>query len=95
MNIFNGHAAPVTAGCFTPDGKKIVTVSEDTSLIVFDPKSAGAIYRLTGEDARFHTEPLTAVAVNRESTLAITGSMDGKSRLINLTNGHVRCIQYV
>ncbi|ORY92277.1 WD40-repeat-containing domain protein [Syncephalastrum racemosum] len=89
MNIFNGHAAPVTAGCFTPDGKKIVTVSEDTSMIVFDPKSANAIYRLSGDDARFHTEPLTTVAVNRESTLAITGSMDGKSRLINLTSGHI------
>ncbi|KAI8391766.1 quinon protein alcohol dehydrogenase-like superfamily [Radiomyces spectabilis] len=89
MNIFNGHAGPVTAGRFTPDGKKIVSVCEDTSLIVWDPKSAAAEIRLSGEDARFHLEPITTVAVNRDSTLAITGSMDGKARLINIIHGNI------
>ncbi|KAI9277314.1 WD40-repeat-containing domain protein [Phascolomyces articulosus] len=89
MNIFNGHAAPVTAGHFTADGKKIVSVAEDSSMIVWDPKSAAALYRLSGEDARFHTEPITSVATNKDSTLAITGSMDGKARLINITNGQI------
>ncbi|KAF7725007.1 hypothetical protein EC973_000500 [Apophysomyces ossiformis] len=108
MNIFSGHAGPVNAGCFTPDGmciipknktsllngntttgKKIVSVSEDTSLIVWDPKSAAAEIRLSGEDSRFHSEPITAVAVNRDSTLAITGAMDGKARLVNILNGHI------
>ncbi|CAO3646787.1 unnamed protein product [Cunninghamella echinulata] len=89
MNIFNGHAAPVNAGRFTPDGKRIVSVSEDTSLIIWDPKSAAAEYRLSGEDARFHTEPITSLTINKDSTLAISGSMDGKARLVNITNGSI------
>ncbi|KAG2219391.1 hypothetical protein INT45_010967 [Circinella minor] len=89
MNIFNGHIGPVTAGHFTTDGKKIVSVAEDTSLIIWDPKSAAALHRLSGEDARFHTEPITSIATNKESTLAITGCMDGKARLINITNGQI------
>ncbi|KAI7863342.1 WD40-repeat-containing domain protein [Spinellus fusiger] len=89
MNIFSGHAAPVTAGCFTPDGKRIVSVSEDMTCIVWDPKTAVAEVRLTSEDTRFHSEPITSVAVNKDSTLAITGSMDGKARLIHLHNGHI------
>lgn len=89
MNIFNGHAAPVNAGRFTPDGKRIVSVSEDTSLIIWDPKSAAAEYRLSGEDARFHTEAITSLTINKDSTLAISGSMDGKARLVNITNGSV------
>ncbi|KAL0078121.1 WD40-repeat-containing domain protein [Phycomyces blakesleeanus] len=89
MNIFTGHAAPVTSGCFTPDGKKIVSVSEDMTCIVWDPKTAVAEIRLTSDDNRFHGEPITAVAVNKDSTLAITGSMDGKARLINILNGNI------
>ncbi|KAG0164852.1 hypothetical protein DFQ28_010369 [Apophysomyces sp. BC1034] len=89
MNIFSGHAAAVNAGCFTPDGKKIVSVAEDSTMIVWDPKSAVAEVRLSGDDARFHSEPITAVAVNRDSTLAITGSMDGKARLVNILSGHI------
>ncbi|KAI7907302.1 WD40-repeat-containing domain protein [Cokeromyces recurvatus] len=89
MNIFNGHAGPVTAGCFTPDGKKIVSTSEDSSFIVWDPKSATAEYRLSGEDARFHADPVTSVCVNKESTLAITGDVSGKARLVNILNGQI------
>ncbi|KAI8144765.1 quinon protein alcohol dehydrogenase-like superfamily [Fennellomyces sp. T-0311] len=89
MNIFNGHAGPVMAGHFTADGKKIVSVAEDSTMIVWDPKSAAAVYRLSGEDARFHTEPITSVSTNKDSTLAITGSMDGKARLINISNGQI------
>ncbi|CAO3689858.1 unnamed protein product [Rhizopus stolonifer] len=88
MNIFNGHSGPVTSGQFTPDGKKIVSTSEDTSLIVWDPKSAVAEIRLTG-DARFHTEPITSVSVNKESTLAITGDMSGNARLVNILSGNI------
>ncbi|KAG0354357.1 hypothetical protein BG005_006539 [Podila minutissima] len=55
MNVFNSHSDPVTSGMFM-DGKKIVTVSEDCSLIVWDPKSAAATFRITSEDARFHSD---------------------------------------
>ncbi|KAI8353221.1 quinon protein alcohol dehydrogenase-like superfamily [Blakeslea trispora] len=89
MNVFSGHAAPVTSGRFTPDGKKIVSTAEDASFIIWDPKSAMAEFRLSGDDARFHADPITSVSVNKESTLAITGDATGKARLINILNGHI------
>lgn len=97
MNIFNGHAGPVTAGCFTPDGKKIVSTAEDSTFIIWDPKSAQAEFRLSGDDARFHADPITSVCVNKDSTLAITGDVSGKARLVNILNGNVsrECVIFV
>ncbi|ORX48583.1 WD40 repeat-like protein [Hesseltinella vesiculosa] len=89
MNIFNGHSGPVTAGGFTPDGKKIVSVSEDSTMIIWDPKTAAAEFRLSSDDARFHAESITSLAINRDSTLAISGDMEGKARLINITSGSI------
>jgi ribosome assembly protein SQT1 len=89
MNIFNGHAGPVTAGGFTRDGKKIVSVAEDSTFIIWDPKSAAAEFRLSGDDARFHADPITSVCTNKDSTLAITGDVSGKARLVNILNGNV------
>ncbi|KAG2179322.1 hypothetical protein INT44_006167 [Umbelopsis vinacea] len=89
MNIFNGHAAPVTAGQFTADGKHIVTVAEDATFIVWDPKSAVANVKLTGADGRFHSEPIICVSTDKESNLALTGSADGTAKLLNLHNGNI------
>lgn len=89
MNVFNGHSGPVTSGMFTPDGKRIVTVSEDATLIVWDPKTATAVYRLTSEDARFHSDVITCLAISKDSSLAMTGSADRTAKLINLHSGTV------
>jgi WD40 repeat protein len=89
MNVFAGHSSSVTTGQFTPDGKKIVSGSEDTSLIVWDPKTATSILKITGEDARFHKEGITCLAVNKESALVLSGSTDSSARLINLINGNI------
>ncbi len=40
MNMFVGHAGPVTCGGFSPDGKLILTASEDATLRVWNPKTA-------------------------------------------------------
>ncbi|CAG8668859.1 5597_t:CDS:10 [Ambispora leptoticha] len=89
MNVFAGHSSPVTAGQFTPDGKKIVSGSDDSTLIVWDPKSATATSRISGEDARFHNEGITSLAVNKDSSLVITGSTDKSAKLLNILNGNI------
>lgn len=52
MNVFAGHSAPVTCGCFTVDGifdiincliqqgKKLCTGSDDGSIKIWDPKTS-------------------------------------------------------
>ncbi|KAI9595074.1 WD40-repeat-containing domain protein [Syncephalis fuscata] len=89
MHVFAGHSDAVTCGQFTRDGKAIVSGSEDGSLIVWDPKTAAAVTRITGDDARFHSGVVTALAVNHDSTLVATGASDNTVKLIHLHNGQI------
>ncbi|RUS23075.1 WD40-repeat-containing domain protein [Endogone sp. FLAS-F59071] len=89
MNVFSGHSGAVTQGLFTPDGKKVVSVSEDGNLIAWDPKTASSTIRLSGDDARFHQDSINTVAVHNDSVLALTGSADSSARLVNLNTGAI------
>lgn len=90
MNVFSGHVGAVTCGRFLPDGKRLITGSEDGTFIVWDPKSSTPIHKLTNTDGRFKLEGgITCVASNGASTAAIVGGADGGIRIVNLTNGQV------
>ncbi|KAI0242324.1 60S ribosomal subunit assembly or modification protein [Massospora cicadina] len=89
MNVFSGHSSVVTCGAFTPDGKHIVTGSEDATLILWDPVSAKAIWRLTGSDARFHQSAITNLSISDDSTLILTGSVDSTAKLIRVWSGEI------
>ncbi|BGP57761.1 hypothetical protein JCM8202_002413 [Rhodotorula sphaerocarpa] len=90
MHVLSGHVTPVTCGRFTPDGKKIVTASEDSTLILWDPRTGEAIHKLTSADARFRLEGgINCLAVNPSSTVAIVGGAEGGLRAVNLVQGTV------
>ncbi|KAI9297963.1 WD40 repeat-like protein [Neoconidiobolus thromboides FSU 785] len=89
MNVFSGHTGSVTCGTFTHDGKKIVTCSEDSSLIVFDPVSTAATVRLNSDDARFHQNIITCLAIHQDNALAITGSTDHSAKLVRISDGEI------
>ncbi|KAJ1815399.1 60S ribosomal subunit assembly or modification protein [Coemansia sp. RSA 2598] len=88
MNVFNGHAAPVTCGRFTNSGRQIVSGSEDGSLIIWDPKTASIVRQYLPTDERFHKEGITALAISRDDQIILTGSMDGTAKLVHV-NGSV------
>lgn len=56
MQVFSGHAGPVTAGAFTPDGKNVVSVGgeDDCTLRVWSPKTGECVTTLSGFP--YHTE---------------------------------------
>jgi ribosome assembly protein SQT1 len=89
MNVFAGHSGSVTCGQFTPDGKWVVSGSEDGSLIVWDPKTAATVIKISGNDTRFHNGIITALSVNPDSTLVATTSDDQTVKLVHLHNGQV------
>lgn len=89
MNVFAGHTAPVSCGTFTHDGKKIVTGSEDGSMIVWDPVTAQPLVKLTSDDGRFHQEAVTSLAISFDNRVITTGSADGTSRVVLLANGNI------
>lgn len=90
MAVFSGHTSSVTCGKFLPDGKRLITGSEDGSFIIWDPKNVTPVHKLTSTDARFRLEDgITCLAVNGAGTSAIVGGADGGLRIVNLTNGQL------
>jgi ribosome assembly protein SQT1 len=87
MHVFTGHSSPVLSGSFTPDGKHIVSGSEDGTLFVWDPKTASTLFKLPSPT--FHDGPITTIHISKDSTLALTGSQDSTAKLVNLLNGKV------
>ncbi|KZV64434.1 WD40 repeat-like protein [Peniophora sp. CONT] len=89
MQVFAGHKGPVTAGDFTPDGKRIVTACAENTLIYWDPRSPTPVFKLDATDGRFDLDGITSLAINPASTLAVVGGAAGGVRVISLTQGKV------
>lgn len=49
MQVFSGHSGPCAAGSFSPNGKNIVTCSDDGSLISWVPQSGAVAWKITGD----------------------------------------------
>ncbi|EPQ31326.1 uncharacterized protein PFL1_01510 [Pseudozyma flocculosa PF-1] len=80
MNVFSGHTEAVTCGSFTPDGKKLVSGSEDRSLIVWDPRNATPLSKL-----QVNLEGgLTQLAVSPDSKVVVVGGAVGDVRVVNI-----------
>ncbi|KAL8809179.1 MAG: hypothetical protein Q9200_003640, partial [Gallowayella weberi] len=91
------HTESCTAGAWTPDGKLLVSVSEEGSLYVWDPfgeaaeagikslSSGQAVVSLTAADQRFATEGgLFSVAVSPSGAFAAVGGAHGIIRIVGL-----------
>lgn len=97
VQTFFLHQAPCTAGAWTPDGKLLATVAEDSSLYVWDvfgdAAAAGitdvqgsqAIVSLTGEDERFRVDGgLYSAAISPGGGIVAVGGAEGNIRVVGL-----------
>ena len=97
IQTFFLHRAPCTAGAWTPDGKLLATVAEDSSLYVWDVFDAAAaagitdaqgskaVVRLTGEDERFRVEGgLYSAAISPGGGIVAVGGAEGNIRVVGL-----------
>lgn len=92
VQVFSGHSGSVNCGKFSPDGKTVVTGSQDGSLRVWNPKTAEATITLQGHSAQghpFHTEGLVSLAISNDSQAVLSGSEDGGVFISNIVNGRV------
>ncbi|KAJ9155692.1 WD40-repeat-containing domain protein [Pleurostoma richardsiae] len=90
------HTEPCTAGAWTPDGALLATVSEDSSLYVWDVWGLAAAKGLTGDngmtavsltaaDQRFEVEGgLYAVAVEPRGAFLAAGGAGGIVKIVGL-----------
>lgn len=88
MAVFSGHRGPVTCGEFTPDGKRVVTGSDDGSVRVWNPKTTASEFLFAGHG--FHDGPVNCVSCHPTNhQLVISGSQDKSIKLSNITTGKV------
>lgn len=90
------HTGPCTAGAWTPDGQLLATVSEDSSLYVWDVWGLAATQNIvgdngmtavsmTGEDQRFEVEGgLYSVAIDPKGAFVAVGGAGGAIRIVSL-----------
>ncbi|KAI0172609.1 WD40 repeat-like protein [Hypoxylon sp. FL1284] len=90
------HTAACTAGAWSPDGTFLATVSEDSSLYVWDVWGEAAaknlvndngqtVVSLTGEDQRFGVDGgLYSVAIDPKTTLVAVGGAGGAVKIVGL-----------
>lgn len=97
VQTFFLHQAACTAGAWTPDGKLLATVAEDSSLYVWDvfgdaaaagvtdPNGGQAVIGLTGEDERFRVDGgLYSAAVSPGGGIVAVGGAEGHIRVVGL-----------
>ncbi|KAJ3304261.1 hypothetical protein HDV03_002998 [Kappamyces sp. JEL0829] len=89
MNVFTGHADSVTCGQWTPDGKHIVSGSADGSIIVWDPKTGAALQKWSQNDGRFHQAAVTALSVNKDNSVLVSGDQTGQTLLLQLSSSKI------
>ncbi len=66
---FEGHRKPVNAVAFSPDGKYVLTGSDDHSARLWNVKTAKEVRQFRG-----HTSPINSVAFSPDGRLVLTGS---------------------
>jgi WD40 repeat protein len=73
---FTGHTGPVACGAFAPDGKRVVTGSEDKTARLWDATTGKELFRY--ED---HEAAVTGVAFSPGGGRLATSSLDTRVRL--------------
>jgi WD40 repeat protein len=77
-----GHTSPVTSVVFSPDGRRVLTGSKDTTAMLWDTH--------TGQKLRtfqMHGAPVNAVAFSRDGKRVLTGSKDETAILWDTETG--------
>ena len=82
LRAFTGHKGAVTAVAYSPDGKSVLSGSEDQTLKLWEVASGKEVRTFTG-----HRGVVTSVAFSPDGNLALSGSEDSTLRLWDVASG--------
>jgi len=80
--VLKGHKGVVRSATFTPDGRRVVTASDDNTARVWDAENGELLAILEG-----HTEPVLSAALSPNGRQLVTSSADHTARLWNVETG--------
>jgi WD40 repeat protein/tetratricopeptide (TPR) repeat protein len=79
-----GHTKTVEYAAFSPDGRLVVTASEDKTARVWETMTGKSLARMRG-----HSDIVWCAAFSPDGTLVVTASGDGRARLWRADTGKV------
>src|SRR5258707_127059 len=82
---WTGHTRPIRSVCYSPDGTRVVSGSDDKTIRIWDAESGTVI----GEPVMGHTEGVNSVAYSPDGRHIISGSSDCTIRIWDAENGTV------
>jgi WD40 repeat protein len=80
--VLNGHSGPVAAVCYSPDGRRLATASNDRTVKVWDAQTGHEILNLQG-----HTRWVDSVCYSPDGKHLASGGSDGTIKLWDAQTG--------
>jgi WD40 repeat protein len=78
--LLRGHDKRITSVALSPDGRRLVSGSDDKTIRVWDVQTGRELKRFTG-----HTDVVTCVALSPDGRWVLSASADTSIRLWNLS----------